>query len=164
MTEQHNDPADGPETEHVPTESDQAPQAADSTESDGSGQHRPERPDDEKWRQRFRQAEAQLAVAHARIDVNNQREAERHAAIVLSDPSDLWRDGVTADQLVGDDGLVDPQLVAEAAQQVAEQHPHWRRPSPVIGAPAHNVTADDPIPSRGSAPTWRELLGGNATG
>lgn len=117
---------------------------------------------DVKWRQRFRQAEAQLIVERARLSEVARREAERLAAVHLEDPADLWRDGLDVADILGDDGLVDPGKVEEHATKTIDSHPHWKRSRPVIGAPAAAVTSDDRIPTSGETPTWADLLGGAA--
>ena len=128
------------------------------SEGDDTGEH----PDDVKWRQRYRQAETQLIVERARLSEIARREAERLAAVHLEDPADLWRDGLDVADILGDDGLVDPQLVDSKAHSVIEQHPHWRRAKPVTGAPASAVTSDGKIPSGPTEPTWADLLSGGA--
>jgi hypothetical protein len=154
-----NAPAEAAETPTEPTETAGPPDApGDGAAADGGHP-------DEKWRQRFRQAEVQLTVEQARIAKINTRDAERHAAVGLADPTDLWRDGVTLADLLDDEGIIDPTLVEERVAQVLSAHPHWKRPSPVVGAPSSAVKPlSGPIPGGTQKPTWRDLLGGNATG
>jgi hypothetical protein len=56
------------------------------------------------------------------IDTPNTRAADH-----LADGADLWRDGLKVDELLGDDGLVDPAKVTAAAKATTAQHPHWKR-------------------------------------
>ena len=128
-------------------------------------------PDDVKWRARYRQAETLLTIEQARtadlaerISTMQRQEVERLAAVTLEDPTDLWRDGTALADLLGDDGHVDADKVADAAHQTVEAHQHWRRAKSVVGAPASAVTSDGRIPSSTTTPTWAELLGGNKTG
>lgn len=121
-------------------------------------------PDDVKWRQRFRETEAQLTVEQARVSELNRNEIQRLAAVGLQDPKDLFLDGTTPAELCGEDGLVDPDLVAEKVAEVIAAHPHWKRAKPVVGAPSSAVTSDGRIPSGTTQPTWADLLGGNRTG
>ncbi len=157
-------PENSPESHAEPSEAVEAPDApgqADSGQESG----------DPKWRARYRQIETQLVVEQAksadaaRIVTDMQKaEVERLVAVHLQDASDLWRDGITLDQLLGDNGHIDPQLVDEAAQHVKANHPHWARTKPVVGAPATAVNSDGRIPSGATQPTWLDLLSGNKTG
>ena len=116
-----------------------------------------------RWRVTAKQTAAQLAVEQARISEMNRREAQRLAAVHLADPADMWLEGCTPDQLVGDDGLIDPLLVEEQAVKTIEAHPHWKRATPVVGAPAAAVTGDGDYRPAPAAPTWQGFIrGGNA--
>ena len=119
-------------------------------------------PDDVKWRQRFRETEAQLTVEQARVSELNRNEIQRLAAVGLQDPKDLFLDGTSPSELCGEDGLVDPDLVAEKVAEVIAAHPHWARTKPVVGAPSMKVNGDGRIPSGATTPTWQDLLGGKA--
>lgn len=121
--------------------------------------------DDIKWRKRFRETEAQLAVELARVSELNRAEIQRLAAVGLEDPADLFLDGTTPAELCGEDGLVDPQLVAEKVAEVVAAHPHWARTKPVVGVPASVVhPLATQIPGGTTQPTWADLLGGNKIG
>jgi len=117
-----------------------------------------------RWRVTAKQTAAKLAVEQARISEMNRREAQRLAAVQLQDPGDMWIDGTTPDQLTGDDGLIDPDLVAEHAARTVAEHPHWARTKPVVGAPAAAVTGDGKFEPAPAAPTWQDLLKGGAAG
>ncbi len=159
--------AEQPVLDAEPSEAAEAPDAPGSIENADSGQQQ----GDPKWRARYREIETQLVIEQARsaeatrlIGEMQRAEVERLVAVHLQDPSDLWRDGTSLDDLLGDDGHIDPQRVEEAAQQIKDTHPHWARRTPVIGAPASAVTGDGKIPSAATQPTWGDLLGGKHTG
>ena len=169
------DTANADSTQTSPVETDADITAADgAVDAPGDGET-PEQQvngrDDVKWRARYRQAETLLTVEQARtadlaerITTMQRQQVERLAAIALEDPTDLWRDGTSLADLLGHDGHVDADKVADAAQQTVEAHKHWRRAKPVVGAPASAVTSDGRIPSSTTTPTWAEVLRGNRIG
>lgn len=87
-----------------------------------------------KYRRQAREAQTErdkaieeLGLTRARLDHMQTLEAQRHAAELLADPADLWRDGLTLDQLLDSDGNLDPNKVTTAARTAIQAHPHWRR-------------------------------------
>lgn len=89
------------------------------------------------YRRRLRETETERDEAHQRAQAAQRGEAERlaqgadltgrdaHNARVMARGSDLWAAGVNLDELVGDDGRVDPAAVTAATRQVLTDHPHW---------------------------------------
>lgn len=91
---------------------------------------------DEKARQQRDEATARAEAAEARL-AQHDREAAQRMASKLVDPTDLWRAGVTVEELRDAEGNLDPDLVAQAVARIAAEHPHWTRS---VAAPASLVT------------------------
>ena len=76
---------------------------------------------------------------------------------MLSDGADLWLAGITVDDLLDDQGSVDPEKVQAALDQTLAEHPSWKdRSQPGMGGGARGTQA--PAPSFGEAlknPTLR---------
>ena len=89
-----------------------------------------------KLRERLRHATERLAVLQ-------RAEAERLAADKLGAGTDLWAAGVDLQTLLDEEGNVSPDLVAQAAAQAIEAHPHWKRRVPSV--PASTVTGNGKI-------------------
>jgi hypothetical protein len=98
----------------------------------------------EAERKARRSAERQLEALGSRVENLQRAEAERHAADVLSDPTDLWRDAELADVL-DENGDVQAGAVQAVADTVASNHPHWRkRTAPAGSADARKGTEAEP--------------------
>jgi hypothetical protein len=77
--------------------------------------------------------------ARARLVAIHHREVERLAAASLSQPTDVWLDGVGLDGLLGDDGQVDEAKVTAAVTALVAKRPGLQRPprpSPLPGGGA----------------------------
>lgn len=111
-----------------------------------------------KYRTKLRSAEAERDALTGQLDVLRRAEAERlaeTAARALHRGDDLWTAGTEVADLLGEDGRVDPERVAEAVASVAEQRPHLlvsRSPRPDLSQGAHG--------DERNANTWAGLLQG----
>lgn len=70
----------------------------------------------------------------------------------LRDAADLWRDGLTVEELLDENGVVDPEKVRDAAKGVLLQHPHWGRRPAGLGMQAHRHRCRRPSAS------WQSVL------
>jgi hypothetical protein len=89
------------------------------------------------YRRRLRETETERDEAQQRAQAAQRGEAERlaqgadltgrdaHHARVMARGSDLWAAGVNLDDLVGDDGRINPEAVTAATRQVLTDHPNW---------------------------------------
>ena len=101
------------------------------------------------YRRKLREAEdAQTKLARALI-AEQRRAVETVAAARLESPEDLWLGGVELDDLRGEDGALDAELVQTALDRVLADHPHWRKPGGFDGGARR--TPDRPEPSFGEA-------------
>jgi len=82
------------------------------------------------YRRKLREAESERDAVRLRLDAIESREVERQAGERLADAGDIWRAGVTIEDLRDDDGALDAERVRDAVKRVAADHPHWREPSP----------------------------------
>ncbi|MEN3223390.1 hypothetical protein PUR22_21335 [Mycolicibacterium porcinum] len=90
-------------------------------------------PRDQRYRQRWRSAQADVDRLRALVEAMQADEVARLAAGRLADPTDLFRDGATVANLCDDDGRVDPARVDAAIHEVLQAHPHWALLSPYRG-------------------------------
>lgn len=135
------------------------PEPADTLEPTGDTLEQPE-PDKAgneaaKYRRQLRTVEAERDTLTTRLATYQAREAQSlvgdaGTGIKLHDPADLWKDGATVADVLDDDGQIDPDLVAELAQKVVAEHPHWRKvnnftPASIAGgtAPIRKAEPED---------------------
>ncbi|MCV7111326.1 hypothetical protein [Mycolicibacterium setense] len=78
-----------------------------------------------KYRRKLRDTEAERDTLRERLAVLQRSEVERLVANRFRDPSDVWRDGAQVDDLLDDNGNIDPAKVETAATTVLKAHPHW---------------------------------------
>jgi len=100
-----------------------------------------------RYRLRLRETEGERDQLRTRLEGAQRREVERLAGERLVDPSDVWRDGLTLEDVTDDEGNIDASRVRGSVHTLLEQHPHW--------APAG--------PSRRSKPKGRDGGAGNGT-
>lgn len=77
---------------------------------------------DVKYRERLRETEAERDTLRATVESMQRREVERLAAEHLVKPASLWTVGVELENLLDDDGTVDPEKVRAAAVDARQQH------------------------------------------
>ena len=92
-----------------------------------------------------------------RLDRTNRRDAERAAADLLKDGSDLWAHGVKVADLLDDNGVIDPARVEQAARDAIAAHPHWGRAE--AAPPADQVTSAGRVTAQQDVDA-AELFGG----
>ncbi len=81
-----------------------------------------------RYRLRLREVESERDQLKEQVQHFRRAEAERHAANHLDDPSDLWRAGVHLGELLEEgSGELDEDKLSETVQQVATEHPSWRK-------------------------------------
>lgn len=73
-----------------------------------------------KYRTRLREAEAERDALAERLAVLQRAEVERVAGTKLENPAGLWAAGVELEQVLDEDGNVDPDKVTEATVAAAE--------------------------------------------
>lgn len=71
-----------------------------------------------KYRRELRATEAERDTLRTQVETLRRAEAERMSG--LAKGAALWATGVTIDDLLGDDGHLDPDKVAQAAQGAQE--------------------------------------------
>lgn len=167
MSFTENSAADGhPErVEQIDTEQpDGQAEQPDAEQGDEQPEQDDERPDDPvlgkalkdaaKYRTRLRETETERDELAATVDAYRRADAERAAAKHLADPADLWRDGLTPADLLGEDGKTDPALAAKAAADVAAAHPHWKPACKPYAGPLHSGLG----PAPAAAKSWQAAL------
>jgi hypothetical protein len=116
-----------------------------------------------RYRAQLRDTEARLqavtdenAKLHEELDAVRRSQAVALAAGRLADPSgDLFRDH-GLDEVLADDGTVDPQRVNELADAVLAEHPHYGTPRPVINP---NALRSGAAKADGTAPpSWQRAF------
>ena len=76
---------------------------------------------DRRYREQLRAAEADRDTLRNNLEAMQRREVERLAAQHLTKPAALWTVGVELENLLGDDGTVDPERVLAAAQNARQE-------------------------------------------
>lgn len=77
---------------------------------------------DIRYREQLRATEAERDTLRNTLESMQRREVERVAAEHLVKPSSLWTVGVELDNLLDDDGTVDPEKVRATAIDARQQH------------------------------------------
>lgn len=113
----------------------QNPESGESVDDDtntaatDTDEDRPDTPDAvkeaRKYRRRAQTAEAERDALKTRLEVLQRGEVERLVADRLADPADVWRDGATLDNLLDEDGNIDPRRVDELTSSLLAAHSHW---------------------------------------
>lgn len=78
-----------------------------------------------KYRRRLRDTEAERDALAQRVEAMQRGEVERLAGSRLADPADIWRDGATVTDLLGDDGSIDNTKVDGLLDGLVKSHSHW---------------------------------------
>lgn len=81
-----------------------------------------------RYRTQLREVEAERDALTKRLTAMERAAVEHLAGGLLVDSADVWRDGLTLDELRGEDGSLDPEKVTGAVQALAERKPHWAVP------------------------------------
>lgn len=110
-------------SESTPGGSDDTPASDDTPDNDQRGNR-----EAAKLRKRAQAAEAERDQLRETLTAMQRAEVERLAGgdRRMADGSDLWRHDVTLDDLIGDDGQIDPTKVDNAVQGVLKASPHLR--------------------------------------
>lgn len=152
-------------TDTAPTVSDETPASPDAVREalhelapdDLVGALEAARKDAGKYRRQARAAETELEKARATVSAHNRQAAETLAAGKMANGADLWVAGVDLDQLIDDEGKVDPARVADAVDAVLGERPHWAVPKPAQGGFDGGARRHaEPEPDRDE--TWAKVL------
>lgn len=153
---------EGDEPEPEPTDdAQQAPEAAetsDAADQEPTGKLAKVRAEAQGLRGRLRDTEAERDSLAERVAALQRAEVVRLAAGAgrLADGEDLFRGEVDQAGLLGDDGAVDPELVAAAVAGVLAARPHWaHRPGPRPD-PSQGARSEAP-----AGATWADVIGGS---
>lgn len=125
------DPTSGTTDPQVPTPTSDPVAAPDATTSTGTPPAEStvevENPSREaaSYRLRLRDAEADRDVIRGRLEVYERQHVERVAGERMAVPADLWMLAPDLDQLRGEDGAIDDDLVRGAVETVLADRPTW---------------------------------------
>ena len=135
-------PTDTPDSDTGPGDTAEAPEGANPSREAA------------RWRTQFREAEAALAAAQARIDTLHRLDIERLAGATLSHPTDLFSlsGNEPADYVDPDTGLVDAEKVAADCAAILLERPGMRKPDP---ASDRSQGLSAPVKSE---PTWEAMF------
>lgn len=116
-----------------------------------------------KYRTRARDAETERDQLQAQVEAMQRRAATQAAQgpSGLASGDDLWRDSdVQLDDLIGDDGTINQDKLAEAVAGVIQRQPHWaHRTEPPAGRPVERLKPGTADPTQPSEPVgWDTLL------
>lgn len=103
-------------------------------------------------RGRLRDTEAERDALAERVAHLQRAEVARLASGTLAEGGDIWIAGVELAEVLNEDGNVDPDLVAAAAERVVAERPHWRSKFVPRGAPDNS---NKPEPG---TPEWGQFL------
>ncbi|MFE5340721.1 hypothetical protein ACFQ80_10885 [Isoptericola sp. NPDC056578] len=135
-------PQDAPETRGADQGTDDATDAQnrpDDPEPD-QGDGRPDR-EAARYRTRLRAAEAERDQLAERVTAMQRAEVERIAGERIVSGSAIWAAGTTLDDVLDDDGQVDPEKVADAVKQAQADLGLARRPRVPRSDPSQGVDA-----------------------
>ena len=115
-----------------------------------------------RYRIRAREAETRLADAaaengrlHDELDTMRRSQAEALAAGRLADAGDLFREhGI--EEVISDDGTVDPQRVNELVDAITAEHPHWAVARPA--ADPNRLRSGAHKPDEVAPPSWQRAF------
>lgn len=112
-----------------------------------------------KYRLRLREVETERDGIASQLDSMRRQVIDRAVTDLpssLSDPADLWRDGLDIADLLTEDGSVDLESVSTAVATVIEQHPGWSTPGPsgLPGGGSSGSVGED-------SATWADVLAGD---
>lgn len=141
------------EDDAIEVDAPKEPESDDQQPDDDTGLSRRDR----RYREQLRAAEAERDTLHRTVETMQRSEVERLAAEHLTKPAALWTVGVELASLVSEDGTVDPDRVATAAQNARQQlgleDPQAKlRRGPVV--PREGTT----VQSGGKSSSWNDAF------
>lgn len=148
------EPIDAPPADEAPAESTDdsldLPQNLD--------QARNLRSENKNLRLRMKAAEEALEQTSTRLTAMQRYEVERIAGTDLIDPADVWTANPDVGGFLADDGTVDAQRVAEAAQSITSAKPHLAAEKkvapPPSNRPVEGLRSGVRPDGQTSQPTW----------
>lgn len=132
--EASSEPRDPDSGVSAPENGPQAPGEAteDSSEDQGQDDEATGNREAARYRKRLRDTEAERDALSARLETMQRHEAERLASKVLAKGSALWAGETKLDDLLDDDGNIDPQKVTDRAEEVREEFGIARARRPLV--------------------------------
>ncbi len=114
---------------------------------------------EQRYRQQLRATETERDELRQRLDTRDTADVERTVQSKLTDPSDLWKHGVTLADLRDETGEIDPEKVDAAVLDCTSAHPHWATGAGFSrAAPASMVTSDGKPDPNAEQPTWQSVF------
>lgn len=114
------------------------------------------------YRTKLRAAESDIEQTATQLGAMRRAEVERLAAEHLRDASDLWQAQPDPAAFLNDDGAVDPDKVAEAAQALTANKPHYaadkRIAPPPSDRPVEGLRAGASPEQKVTQPTWSNVI------
>ena len=132
-------------------------QEAEHAQQPGSEDTEPVSAREQRYRQRAQAAEADRNRLTELVEDMRNREIQRLVSDRLADPADLFRDGITVEDLLDEHGHVDPAHLAAAVDRLLAAHPHWAAPraryrGPFLSGASQSKLVDTP------AGRWRSAF------
>ncbi|MBM7807657.1 hypothetical protein JOD57_003494 [Geodermatophilus bullaregiensis] len=141
---------------------------AQTAETDPKGTHAPEGTDPPvetgegnreaaAYRRKLRDAEAERDRLASAVTTYQRRDAEALVGSRLLSPADLWVAGAKLEDLLADDGTVDPAKVDAAVDTVLEARPHWKPQGPRVPRDMGQGQRGGTV---GGGTSWADVIGG----
>jgi len=111
------------------------------------------------YRRRLRETEQDRDRLAGNLQAMQRADVERLASANggLARGDDLWTAGVALDELLTDEGTIDPDKVHAARDRVLKERPHWASPAPNFDGGARQSVPSAPD----FADTLRKAAGGH---
>ncbi|MET9326072.1 hypothetical protein [Tsukamurella sp. NPDC003166] len=120
MTDQEDTPMEN-ETISETTDTEQSPEQTVIEPDAADDGPEPQSKREARYRTQLRDTEAERDKLAATVEAMQRTEVERLAGAVIAKPESLWASGVNLADLLGEDGLVDPDKVNTAAHTAREE-------------------------------------------
>ena len=122
------------------------------------------RKENANYRTKYREAATDLEAAASQLGAMRHAEIERLAGETLREASDVWQAQPDPAAFLDEEyGTVDPAKVAEAAQSLITEKPHYaadfRVPPPPSDRPIEGLRAGaSPTQGQPTQPSWRDVI------
>jgi hypothetical protein len=108
-----------------------------------------------RYRTKLREAEAERDRLASAVTTYQRRDAEALVGSRLLSPGDLWVAGAKLEDLLADDGTVDPAKVDAAVATVLEARPHWKPQGPRVPRDMGQGRRES---SSGGGASWADVI------